>query len=191
MGSVPPWWRIRRLPDRKEQQRRAFHARHDRHTTSDLAPNSTWTSIMSRTGPHDIDVVIDEQSQQISTADDRSAAAALTDQKCCSPARYRQSFSRVGLTTTAHDGTIASASTSLGEASAWIQATDLERRETPRVRTALPGLRVEPKWLPAQPDTPCSAKALTRGVPRPVHLPVPPHPVCNVLAPLCALAVRR
>ena len=44
-----------------------------------------------------------------------------------------------------HDG---SASTSLGEASARIQATDLERRKTPRVRTAPPGLRVEPKWLP-------------------------------------------
>jgi hypothetical protein len=43
---------------------------------------------------------------------------------------------------------MASASTSLGEASARIQATDLERRKTPRVRTALPGLRVEPKWLP-------------------------------------------
>ena len=45
--------------------------------------------------------------------------------------------------------TIALACTSLGEASARIQATDLERRKTPRVRTALPGLRVEPKWLPA------------------------------------------
>jgi hypothetical protein len=43
---------------------------------------------------------------------------------------------------------MAIASTSLGEASAWIQATDLERRKTPRVRTAPPGLRVEPKWLP-------------------------------------------
>src|SRR3984957_7894928 len=43
---------------------------------------------------------------------------------------------------------MASASTSLGEASAWIQATDLEHRKTPRVRTAPPGLRVEPKWLP-------------------------------------------
>jgi hypothetical protein len=40
-------------------------------------------------------------------------------------------------------------STSLGEASTRIQATDPERRETPRVRTAPPGLRVEPKWLPA------------------------------------------
>jgi hypothetical protein len=60
-------------------------------------------------------------------------------------------------------------STSLGEASAWTQATDPERRETPRVRTAPPGLRVEPKWLPVLhfclgPDTPCSAETLTSGV---------------------------
>ena len=64
---------------------------------------------------------------------------------------------------------MAGASTSLGEASARIQATDLERRKTPPVRTALPGLRVEPKWLPrpriSVGDTPCSAEALTRGVP--------------------------
>jgi hypothetical protein len=86
---------------------------------------------------------------------------------------------------------MASASTSLGEASAWIQATDLERRKTPRVRTAPPGLRVEPKWLPESPDTPCSAKALSRGVRRPAHLPAPPRPVCTVQAPLCALAARR
>jgi hypothetical protein len=58
------------------------------------------------------------------------------------------------------------ASTSLGEASARTQATDLERRKTPRVRTAPPGLRVEPKWLPVS-DKPCSAKALTREVPIP------------------------
>jgi hypothetical protein len=38
---------------------------------------------------------------------------------------------------------------SLGEASARIQATDLERRKTPPVGTAPPGLRVEPKWLSA------------------------------------------
>ena len=57
-------------------------------------------------------------------------------------------------------------STSLGEASTRIQATDPERRETPRVRTAPPGLRVEPKWLPAifRPDTACSAETLTSGV---------------------------
>src|SRR5689334_23861853 len=60
-------------------------------------------------------------------------------------------------------------STSLGEASTRIQATDPERRKTPRVRTAPPGLRVEPRWLPARivfpgQDTSCGAKALTRGV---------------------------
>ena len=71
---------------------------------------------------------------------------------------------RVGLTPANLDGTIGDASTSLGEASAWIQATDLERRETPRVRTAPPGLRVEPKWLPDSPDTACSAETLTSGV---------------------------
>jgi hypothetical protein len=48
-------------------------------------------------------------------------------------------------------GTMAEASTSLGEASARIQATDLKCRKTPRVRTAPPGLRVEPKWLPGLP----------------------------------------
>src|SRR6202046_5475470 len=68
------------------------------------------------------------------------------------------------LTPSEFGGTIALASTSLGEASARIQATDLERRETPRVRTAPPGLRVEPKWLPESPDTPCSAETLTSGV---------------------------
>ena len=62
---------------------------------------------------------------------------------------------------------MALASTSLGEASARIQATDLERRKTPGVRTAPPGLRVEPKWLPDSPDTPCSAKALCERVRRP------------------------
>jgi hypothetical protein len=64
---------------------------------------------------------------------------------------------------------IVGVSTSLGEASTRIQATDPERRETPRVRTAPPGLRVEPKWLPALhfvvgPDTACSAETLTSGV---------------------------
>src|SRR5271163_2868087 len=78
----------------------------------------------------------------------------------------RASCPRAKLTPSEFGVTMALASTSLGEASARIQATDLERRKTPRVRTALPGLRVEPKWLPAQPDTPCSAKALTRGVQR-------------------------
>jgi hypothetical protein len=101
-----------------------------------------------------------EQPQQISTA------GVTPTCKCGEPAPWPLSTTmpRVGLTPANLDGTIGDASTSLGEASAWIQATDLERRETPRVRTALPGLRVEPKWLPAQPDTPCSAKALTRGV---------------------------
>jgi hypothetical protein len=55
----------------------------------------------------------------------------------------------VGLTHLLPSATMACASTSLGEASARIQATDLERRKTPRVRTAPPGLRVEPKWLSA------------------------------------------
>jgi hypothetical protein len=74
----------------------------------------------------------------------------------------------IGLTAPGFASTMVDASTSLGEASAWIQATDPERRKTPTVRTALPGLRVEPKWLPrpkvSVADTPCSAKALTRGV---------------------------
>src|SRR5882757_10501599 len=98
---------------------------------------------------------------------------------------------QVRLTQVAPAATMGFACTSLGEASARIQATDLERRKTPRVRTAPPGLRVEPKWLPESPDTPCSAKALSRGVRRPAHLPVPPRPVCTVQAPLCALAARR
>src|SRR5580698_3865931 len=55
------------------------------------------------------------------------------------------------LTPSEFGGTMTLASTSLGEASARIQATDLERRKTPRVRTAPPGLRVEPKWLPEIP----------------------------------------
>src|SRR5574340_1385937 len=80
------------------------------------------------------------------------------------------------------------ASTSLGEASARIQATDPERRKTPPVRTALPGLRVEPKWLPGQPDTPCSAKALTRGVPCPICGRVTSPHCAVVSAPACALA---
>ena len=42
-------------------------------------------------------------------------------------------------------------SISIGEASVRTQATDPERRKTPRVRTALPGLRVGPKWLPIRP----------------------------------------
>jgi hypothetical protein len=64
--------------------------------------------------------VIDEQPQQLSIAGDRSAEPALNYLKTSFPTRYRQPSSRVGLTTTVHDGTIASASTSLGEASARI-----------------------------------------------------------------------
>src|SRR3984957_21348305 len=63
----------------------------------------------------------------------------------------RASCPRAKLTPSEFGGTMTSASTSLGEASARIQATDLERRKTPRVRTAPPGLRVEPKWLPEIP----------------------------------------
>src|SRR5882757_3109459 len=58
---------------------------------------------------------------------------------------------QVRLTQVAPAATMGFACTSLGEASAPIQATDLERRKTPRVRTAPPGLRVEPKWLPEIP----------------------------------------
>jgi hypothetical protein len=71
-------------------------------------------------GPHDINVLIYEQPQQISTNADRPAGSAVKSPKASIPARYRQSFSRVGLTTTVYDGTIAPASTSLGEASARI-----------------------------------------------------------------------
>jgi hypothetical protein len=60
--------------------------------------------------------VIYQPPHKISTADgspaDSCGAPALT--------RYRQSFPRVGLTTVRLDGTIADASTSLGEASARI-----------------------------------------------------------------------
>ena len=76
-----------------------------------------------------------------------------------------QKVHRRGELTQAHcSGIIDGVSTSLGEASTRIQATDPERRETPRVRTAPPGLRVEPKWLPESPDTPCFAETLTSGV---------------------------
>src|SRR5215467_2632788 len=53
--------------------------------------------------------------------------------------------------------------TSFGEASSRTQATDPNRRETLRIRTPLPGLRGEAKWLRCA--TPWSAKALTREVP--------------------------
>jgi hypothetical protein len=105
---------------------------------------------------------------------------------------YRQEVRTVGLTGATAADTIAGASTSLGEASAGTKATDPERRKTPRVRTAPPGLRVEPKWLSAlMSDTPCSAEALTRGVPRPADSPGRLIPLCDVSAPPCALAVRR
>src|SRR5580700_7648238 len=54
--------------------------------------------------------------------------------------------------------------TSFGEASSRTQATDPNRRETLRIRTPLPGLRGEAKWLRSI-ATPWSAKALTREVP--------------------------
>src|ERR1700749_2186545 len=58
--------------------------------------------------------------------------------------------------------------TSFGEASSRTQATDPNRRETLRIRTPLPGLRGESKWLAKRPGpgpaTPWSAKALTREV---------------------------
>jgi hypothetical protein len=56
--------------------------------------------------------------------------------------------------------------TSFGEASSRTQATDPNRRETLRIRTPLPGLRGEAKWLRSI-ATPWSAKALTREVPAP------------------------
>ena len=66
--------------------------------------------------------------------------------------------------------------TSFGEASSRTQATDPNRRETLRIRTPLPGLRGEAKWLrkldlshghsvrQTRSATPWSAKALTREV---------------------------
>jgi hypothetical protein len=43
--------------------------------------------------------------------------------------------------------------TSFGEASSRTQATDPNRRETLRIRTPLPGLRGEAKWLRMLQDT--------------------------------------
>jgi hypothetical protein len=48
--------------------------------------------------------------------------------------------------------------TSFGEASSRTQATDPNRRETLRIRTPLPGLRGEAKWL--------RCISLRRGVPK-------------------------
>ena len=115
-------------------------------------------------GPHDINVLIYEQPQQISTAAGSPAGPAVTFAKASFHDALLTTISAGRVDSRRSRWNYCCASTSLGEASARIQATDLERRKTPRVRTALPGLRVEPKWLPAQPDTPCSAKALTRGV---------------------------
>src|SRR6201986_2157076 len=60
---------------------------------------------------------------------------------------------------------------SCGEATSRTQATDPNRRETLRIRTPLPGLRGEAKWLRKRlcfsnkgRATPWSAKALTREV---------------------------
>src|SRR5690349_7996312 len=61
--------------------------------------------------------------------------------------------------------------TSLGEASARTEATDPQRRETPRVRTGAAGIRRSPKWLgpsgaanAALGSTPRSAEARPGGV---------------------------
>jgi hypothetical protein len=125
----------------------------------------TWTAAVPSDRSVSLRHMIHQQPQHISIAD--CTSVELVDHVVRT--RNRSSLPRVRLTPAEFDGTIAEASTSLGEASARIQATDLERRKTPRVRTAPPGLRVEPKWLPKFSDTPCSAKALTRGVQRPAR----------------------
>src|SRR6266849_9791021 len=51
--------------------------------------------------------------------------------------------------------------TSFGEASSRTQATDPNRRETLRIRTPLPGLRGEAKWLAVGKPI-----AIRRGVPK-------------------------
>jgi hypothetical protein len=57
--------------------------------------------------------------------------------------------------------------TSFGEASSRTQATDPNRRETLRIRTPLPGLRGEAKWLAAvRPRKREPALAIRRGVPK-------------------------
>jgi hypothetical protein len=104
----------------------------------------TWTAAVPSDRSVSLRHMIDQQPQHISIAD--CACVELVDNVVGT--RNRSSLPRVRLTPSEFGGTMASASTSLGEASAWIQATDLERRKTPRVRTAPPGLRVEPKWLP-------------------------------------------
>jgi len=182
------WRRTQRgrapCPESSPRQCLTGNARDIRHQSTTFPPSQSTQRADSRSLHA---CVIYQQPQKI------SIAGAGPPNRCGAPAvtQYLPPCPRVGLTPVTLDATIADASTSLGEASARIQATDLERRETPRVRTAPPGLRVEPKWLPEFPDTPCSAKALTRGVRSPVRVPDPPHPMCNVMAPLCALAVRR
>src|SRR5215469_17358580 len=74
--------------------------------------------------------------------------------------------------------------TSFGEASSRTQATDPNRRETLRIRTPLPGLRGEAKWLRRRTvrrcrATPWSAKTLTRGVPAPAAWGAPPPDGCD------------
>src|SRR5215467_7250207 len=59
--------------------------------------------------------------------------------------------------------------TSFGEASSRTQATDPNRRETLRIRTPLPGLRGEAKWLrrrTAPGDRAAPARRTVRAVPR-------------------------
>ena len=57
--------------------------------------------------------------------------------------------------------------TSFGEASSRTQATDPNRRETLRIRTPLPGLRGEAKWLRMRPAASEKHRAaLRRGVPK-------------------------
>src|ERR1700719_127202 len=65
--------------------------------------------------------------------------------------------------------------TSFGEASSRTQAADPNRRETLRIRTPLPGLRGEAKWLRSI-ATPWSAKALTREVTFRTGMGVSPAP---------------
>src|ERR1700683_5485091 len=55
--------------------------------------------------------------------------------------------------------------TSFGEASSRTQATDPNRRETLRIRTPLPGLRGQAKWLATGTGS-APAIALRRGVPK-------------------------
>ena len=91
------------------------------------------------------------------TASSPLPTSSASSSRNCAPTACRcghgtitagQPHRRGELTRAECSGIVDGVSTSLGEASTRIQATDPERRETPRVRTAPPGLRVEPKWLP-------------------------------------------